>query len=230
MSESERSASPGWLVVLPASLSQESLERFRDEAVARGWRAASSRGEEQALLALEGPRGPEELRALLAQAGAGGEADLLQLCAPEHYRRLRVRGRFLALLVAGLGLAIAAGVVFPLLGYLRPPPSPIVAPDLVRVGALEEIAIGEARRVRFRDRPVLVIRTAPHGWRAVGAECTSPGHCLLEWDAERQRVVCPCHGCQFDALGNVVRSPASTPLLRLETLELHGSVFVRSLL
>lgn len=226
MSESERSAAAGWLVVLPTEVSQASLERIRDEARARGWQADGSIGEEQVLLALAGPSGPEELGALLA----GLVADVLPLRSPEHYRRLHARRRFLSLLVTGLGLAIAAGVLFPLLGYLRPPPSPILASELLRVGALEEIATGQARLVRFHDRPILVIRAAPHGWRALGAECTTPSHCLLEWDAERQRIVCPCHGCQFDAQGNVVHSPASMPLLRLEAFELHGSVFVRSLL
>lgn len=226
MSVSEESAAPGWLVILPADVAPDELERLRAAAGARGWLADASRGEEQAVLALEGPRARGELDGLLA----GREADVLPVLSSEHYRRLRLRRRSLALLVAALALAIAGGTLLPLASFLRPPPGAIVAPGVVRVGDVDALAVGQARRTRFQDRPVLVIRVAPHGWRAVLAECSFLARCQLEWDAERQRAVCPCHGCEYDAQGNVAHSPASAPLVRLETLEQDGAVLVRSAL
>lgn len=226
MSEPAESVSEGWLVVLPAEISEPSLQRIRGEAGARGWLAEHSRGEEQAIVALEGPRDADELRPLLA----GLDADVLPLLSSQHYRRMRTRRRLLSALVSGLGLLIVAGVVLPLLAFLRPPPEPIVAPDLVRVAAADEIAPGAAKLTRFHDQPILVIRVAPLGWEAVAARCTFSDDCLLGWDSERRWVACPCHGCRFDAQGNVLHAPASIPLLRLGIFELGGSLFVRSLL
>lgn len=45
----------------------------------------------------------------------------------------------------------------------------------------------------------------------VSAKCTHLG-CTVEWNAAESRFVCPCHGSQFDGLGQVVNGPASTPL------------------
>jgi Rieske Fe-S protein len=226
MSEAGDPASPGWLIVLPPDVPEPSLERIRAEAKERGWHADASRGEEQAVLALQGPRTAAELGTLVA----GLAPDVLPVLPGEHYRRQRTRRRLLSALVSGLGFLIAAGIVLPLVAFLRPPPDPIVTPDLVRVAAADEIATGKAKLARYHDQPILVIRVASAGWQAVTATCTHPSECLLEWDEPRQLVVCPCHGCRFDAQGNVLHAPASTPLLRLSAFEQHGSLFVRSLL
>lgn len=224
MSEVERAEAEGWLVVLPADASESSLERLASEARARAWRVVHSRGAEQVVVALEGPRVAHELAPVLT----GLEADVLPLAAPQHYRRLRRRRRLLSTLVTGLGLSVAAGVVLPLCAFLRPPPRPIVAPDVLRVAGTDELALGAARLTRFREQPVLVIHVAPRAWTAVLARCTVPGECLLAWDAERQRILCPCHGCAFDAQGSVLQPPASTPLVRLSAFEHEGELFVRS--
>lgn len=226
VSESEGSLAQAWLVVLPHDAQESDLARIRELARTRGWAIAGSRGAEQAVLALQGPRAAGELVPLVAGLGA----DVLPLLPPEHYRRLRARRRWLSALVAGLGLGIVAGILLPLLSFLRPPRRPIVESELLRVAAVEAVPTGTATRARFQDQPILVIRVAPQGWRAVGALCTQASDCLLEWDPVRQQIVCPCHGCLFDALGNVLHPPASVPLLRLEAFEQEGAVFVRRLL
>ena len=224
-SETGNAEPRGWLVVLPPELPLPALERISAEAAKRGWRSAASRGEEQVVVALEGPRVASELDDLVG----GLEADVLPVLAVEHYRRQRWRRRWHSALVSGLGLLIAGGLVLPLVAFLRPPPGPIVTPDLLRVAAVDEIATGSAVLAHFHDQPILVIRVAPRGWQTLTATCTHPSDCLLEWDVLRKLVVCPCHGCEFDAQGNVLHPPASTPLLRLETFEQDGSLFVRSL-
>lgn len=225
ISETDDAASPCWLVVLPPGTPGPAVERISAEATKRGWRSAASRGEEQVVLALEGPRAAGELGTLVA----GLDADVLPILPVESYRRQRWRRRWLSALVSGLGLLIAAGIVLPLFAFLRPPPEPIVTPDLVRVAAVDEIVTGSAVLAHFHAQPILVIRVAPQGWQAVTAMCTTQSDCLLEWDVPRQLVVCPCHGCEFDAQGNVLHPPASTPLLRLEAFESGGTLFVRSL-
>lgn len=222
--------SEGWLLVLPADSSATALERLQSEADRRGWRSDHSRGDDQTIVALEGPRALtlEEAGAELAPLLAGLEADVLPLLPGEHYARLRRRRRFLSALVTGLGLLIVAGTVMPLLAFLRPPPSPLVAPDLLRVGRAGEIPVGAALLARFRDQPIVVIHVAQGGWEALTARCTLSGDCLLAWDAARELLQCPCHGCRFDARGNVLHPPASIPLLRLEAFERDGQVLVRS--
>lgn len=227
VSEPATRASSTWLVVLPPELEERELDALRSELEGRGWSTDSSRGAEQTVLAVDGPRAPEELGALLR---VRVEADVLPLLPDEHYRRLRLRRRFLSRLVAGLGLLILAGIVAPLVRFLRPPPEPIVPADLVRVAAADELAAGQAKLVRFRGHPVLLVRSAPQRWQALSATCTFLDDCLLEWDADRGQLSCSCHGCAFDPHGNVLHSPASIPLVRLEVVPLGKSLFLRSLL
>ena len=223
-------ASESWLVVLPPEVPGPVLERLCRESGARGWHAGVSPGSEEAVVALaaERARAHDDVAAELAPLLAGLDADLVPLFSAEHYARLRRRRRLLSSLVTGLGLLSLAGVLLPLLAFLRPPPSPIVAPDLVRVAAASEIALGAAVATRFRDQPIFVIRVAEGAFEAVTARCTYSPECLLTWDRAREELECACHGCRFDAHGNVLHPPASIPLSRLEAFESEGSVFVRS--
>lgn len=225
MSEPAAQAASTWLLVLPPLVSQELLAVLRSEAEARGWAADSSRGDEQVILAIRGPQSSAELDSLLA---GRVEADVLPLPTRDGYRRLYLRRRFLSTLVTGLGILTLTGLVLPLAGFLQPPPETIVAPDLVHVPGGEDLAVGEAARVRFHGEPVLVLRLAPERWQAVSATCTYLDECLLEWNAERRQLLCPCHGCAFDAHGNVVHAPAAIPLVRLEVVELGGGIYVQS--
>lgn len=49
---------------------------------------------------------------------------------------------------------------------------------------------------------------APYG---ISAKCTHLG-CTVNWQADAQAFVCPCHGSRFDALGKVTSGPADDPL------------------
>lgn len=42
---------------------------------------------------------------------------------------------------------------------------------------------------------------------ALNGECSHLG-CIVPWNAFENKFVCPCHGSQYDALGNVLRGPA----------------------
>ncbi len=46
---------------------------------------------------------------------------------------------------------------------------------------------------------------------AIRPVCTHQG-CTVDWNAERQRFVCPCHGAQFDNQGRVLKGPAKKAL------------------
>lgn len=46
---------------------------------------------------------------------------------------------------------------------------------------------------------------------ALNAECTHLG-CVVPWDNVQKKFICPCHGSQYDRMGNVLRGPAPGPL------------------
>ncbi|NOT29617.1 MAG: Rieske (2Fe-2S) protein [Planctomycetes bacterium] len=224
MSQNPEHVTPTWLVVLPAQISEGDLTRLHSEVQGRGWSAGSSRGEEQVILAVQGPHDPEEIRSVLA---GRFEMDIIPVLEGERYKLQRARRHFQSTLVTGLGLLVLVGLVVPLVGFLEPPPGTIFSPDLVRVARVDEVAVGERLLVRLSEKPVFVLRLAPERWHAVSASCTFMDDCLLEWDAERRQLLCPCHGCAFDVHGNVVHPPASLPLVRLEVVQSVDGLFVR---
>ncbi len=69
------------------------------------------------------------------------------------------------------------------------------------------------------DQPVIVINTN-QGMRAFSAICTHLG-CVVEWDQERQFILCPCHDGRFNPInGAIISGPVPAPLPALElTLE-----------
>jgi len=216
-----------WLAVLPPRTADETLSELSAELASRGWSCESSRGREQVVLAVSGPQSAAQLDSLLAPRA---RADVIPLLEAGAYRRLQVRRRFLGVLVSGLGLLIVLGLALPLVGYLAPPAAGALAPELLYVGPRDDLAVGQARLVRFDEQPVLVIRDAEERWLAVSASCTYMDDCLLAWEPERALVVCACHGCAFDPHGNPVHPPASIPLLRLEAVPQGQGVYVRRLL
>lgn len=61
----------------------------------------------------------------------------------------------------------------------------------------------------------LIIKDGPQiAEYAINPICTHLG-CTVEWNLEKNRFICPCHGSQYDSQGRVVRGPAkhSLPLI-----------------
>jgi cytochrome b6-f complex iron-sulfur subunit len=58
----------------------------------------------------------------------------------------------------------------------------------------------------------LVIKEGPTiAQYGISPVCTHLG-CTVEWQPDRERFVCPCHGSEFDAEGRVEKGPARRPL------------------
>ncbi|MGC8658257.1 MAG: ubiquinol-cytochrome c reductase iron-sulfur subunit [Desulfomonilaceae bacterium] len=49
---------------------------------------------------------------------------------------------------------------------------------------------------------------------ALDDRCTHLG-CRFKWNGSKGIFECPCHGSEFDIHGNVLKGPASKPLIRL---------------
>lgn len=77
--------------------------------------------------------------------------------------------------------------------------------------SLAEIPVGEAKILRYKGEPSIVVRTHERTVRALSAVCTHLG-CIVKWDSTKQLLVCPCHAAFFDVNGNVAGGPAPSPL------------------
>ncbi len=94
-----------------------------------------------------------------------------------------------------------------------------------RVGPVDEIEIGGAKFVPLEQRPFWVIRTDNDQLVALPATCTHL-RCILKWDGESGRLLCPCHEGAFDVNGNVVAGPPPKPLQPLQADVKGGIIYV----
>ena len=63
------------------------------------------------------------------------------------------------------------------------------------------------------EHPVFVVRAEDGTYRALLARCTHRG---CQPDPVAERLVCPCHGSEFDLDGRVLEGPAEEPLTRYQ--------------
>ncbi len=65
------------------------------------------------------------------------------------------------------------------------------------------------------DNGIIVVRTSEgntsNSFIAVSGDCTY-GSCALEYHADNNELMCPCHGCAYGVGGNVLQGPATVPL------------------
>ncbi len=125
------------------------------------------------------------------------------------------RRKFLSLAAVGSCLgAWTAAVV----GALRLP-IPSVYPEAnprFRIGRPDRYSLGSATRIAGRN--VWIFRDQ-EGFYAISAVCPHLG-CIV--DRGEDRFICPCHGSEFDAQGEVQSGPSPGPLPWLE-ISLHAS-------
>lgn len=75
---------------------------------------------------------------------------------------------------------------------------------------LSDIPEGKSRKIRYEDKPAIVVRTA-EGVFALSAVCPHLG-CLVNWREGDNMIECPCHDAKFDIRGNVIGGPSPKPL------------------
>jgi Rieske Fe-S protein len=122
----------------------------------------------------------------------------------------------------------------------------VVAPSFTRresawlpAGDLPDLEPGSPRPVTLRvaradgatevieRRVVYVVRTADEQVHVLDSTCTHLG-CRTRFNADSQRIECPCHGGVYDTAGNVVSGPPPSPLRRLPAKIENGKVFVQA--
>ena len=123
------------------------------------------------------------------------------------------RRRFIKYLLGFSAVATLGGVLTPVIGYLWPPRRPSTGGSgRVQIGTTADFPAGQGQVIPVNDKPVIVVNTAQGGLKAFSAICTHLG-CIVEWDQNRQFILCPCHDGRFNAItGAVISGPPPAPL------------------
>lgn len=134
------------------------------------------------------------------------------------------------LITSLLGFSIVAtlgGVLTPIVGYLWPPKRAFGGKgEPVQVGTTAEFPNSQGKVVPVNDKPVIVVRTEKEGIKAFSAICTHLG-CIVEWDQNRQIILCPCHDGRFSPLnGAVISGPPPAPLAQLPVSVEGDAIYV----
>jgi Rieske Fe-S protein len=131
---------------------------------------------------------------------------------------LKYAGRFLA--VAG-----TAAIFAPVISFFFPSKLEDVPSEPVLVSGKDDLPVGESKMVQYGRYPALVLNT-PDGLRAYSAVCTHFA-CLVKWDPEEGKIVCPCHDAAFDPLdGSVLSGPPPAPLKALQVEIVSDEIYV----
>lgn len=94
------------------------------------------------------------------------------------------------------------------------PASPPRADGFQAVGTVADLEQnGQILSKDAAGNTVLVVRNPdnPEVIVAVNPTCTHAG-CTVNWTADQQAFICPCHNSQFAANGAVLQGPATAPL------------------
>jgi cytochrome b6-f complex iron-sulfur subunit len=162
------------------------------------------------------PKGASDARG--ASPPAGGSHPASQSSATRRKFLTWMSQAFLGLWGIGAAAAVAA--------YLRVPErEERIAERMVRVGMLDDLAVGDGKLIRHGTTPFFVVRLDAERVIAMSAICTHV-RCVLGYDRERRGFVCPCHDGRFDLSGNVLSGPPPKPLPSYAVSIRAGEVFV----
>ena len=134
------------------------------------------------------------------------------------------RRQFMNLLTFGSITGVALGALYPVVKYFIPPSSgggaggvtakDALGNDIVVSEYLTEHPVGDRSLAQgLKGDPTYVVvqddgQIANYGINAV---CTHLG-CVVPWNANEGKFICPCHGSQYNETGKVVRGPAPLSL------------------
>src|SRR5690242_9404595 len=119
------------------------------------------------------------------------------------------RRAFLQKAFAFLGLTTLAAFLYPLFKYFSPPAGESATKRLVL--SKKDIPVGEAKDIIFNNTPGIVMNRPDKGYVALSRVCTHLG-CLVDYQKDKSRFLCPCHGGTYDLTGNVTSGPPPKPL------------------
>jgi len=134
------------------------------------------------------------------------------------------RRQFMNLLTFGAVTGTALGALYPVVQYFIPPSSGsgsggVTAKDALGNDIIVSQFLGEhksgdrtlAQGLKGDPTYVVVQEDQTLANYGINAVCTHLG-CVVPWNANENKFMCPCHGSQYDNTGKVVRGPAPQSL------------------
>lgn len=116
----------------------------------------------------------------------------------------RERRTFLGVLLGGFGVVLGAAFGWPVFRFLAPREG---SGDVEQVKIpRDQVGIGEAHFFNYQGRPAVLLQPAAGEFIALSAVCTHLG-CIVKWVDDKGEFLCPCHGGQFSANGQVLAGP-----------------------
>ena len=134
------------------------------------------------------------------------------------------RRNFLGWIIRGGFLITLAGMIFPAIEYLWPVMSKGPSVGLKEIARVDEISVWGAKKVILGGKALLLVRGQTE-IKAFSAICTHLG-CIVDWDGQKRKIVCPCHAGSFDFEGRVVSGPPPRPLPAYPVKVADGKIFV----
>ncbi len=136
------------------------------------------------------------------------------------------RRSFVRIAIGGAGLAYAAAIGYPIYRYLNSPVETAIEAAAVKEVLLKDaqkIPAGSALVFKFGVSPALLIHHTDGTWVSMTAVCTHMG-CTVAFDPSKERIVCACHGGQYDPkTGDNIAGPPPRPLKKYDVVMSEGS-------
>lgn len=123
------------------------------------------------------------------------------------------RRGFLGWLLGLSGSALAASVLYPVLRFVSPPRVPEASTNQLEAGPTNDPELLDKgfKILRFGAEPVILVRLSDATFRAFSATCTHL-ECIVEYQRDKSRIWCNCHGGEYDLTGRNVAGPPPKPL------------------
>jgi cytochrome b6-f complex iron-sulfur subunit len=135
------------------------------------------------------------------------------------------RRQFLNKILTGGVAILATYLLYPIIRFLIPPPTPLGAQSKILVANTDELKPNSAKFFRFLDKPAVLVRLPNGDYEALSAKCTHLG-CTVSFEKSEDIFYCNCHGSEFNLNGKVIKGPASLPLQRYFVLVSNNDIYV----
>lgn len=136
------------------------------------------------------------------------------------------RRKFIQFLLGFSVVSTIVGMLTPVVGYLWPRSTNVGTGAPTEVGAQEDFPISTSKVVSVNDKPVIVVNSKGGGIKAFSAICTHLG-CIVNWNARKNSIECPCHDGFFNPVtGAVISGPPPKGLAAYEVVIRDGKVLI----
>lgn len=143
----------------------------------------------------------------------------------EQDRRSGIRHKYAEILLFIFILLSAYFIFVPIVRFFFPPSKVMEEGGRqLHVANINDIRVGRAKMVLFRNKPVLIIRTES-SVVALSGVCPRTG-CYLNWDYLSQQIICPCDYSAYDINGSLLRGSDSVPLIRYVVEIVEDKIYI----